>query len=49
MKRLALVPAFCLEWASVALDFCAAFAIAGADFFYDIAHTKRDLDEANES
>lgn len=49
MKRLALVPAFCLEWASVAFDFCAALAIAGADYFYDLSASKRDLNEANES
>ena len=49
MKRLAIIPALCLEWASVALDFCAAFTIAGADFFYSLAQTKRDLNEANES
>jgi len=48
MKRLALIPAFCAECASVAFDFGAALSMALADYFYCLANTKRDLRECDE-
>ena len=48
MKRLAIVPAFVCEWASVALDFGAAIAFACAEYFYNLSATKRDLEQIHE-
>jgi len=48
MKRLALIPAFCAECASVAFDFGAAVFLAIAEYFYHFNGTKRDLRECGE-